>query len=313
LGISSCLLGAQVRWDGGNKRDQWLAEQLGRIVQYYPVCPEMECGFGVPRDPLCLVGDPRAPRLVTSRTKQDRTRRMLQWARRRLRELERADLDGFIFKGGSPSCGTKGIRVYDIHKKKRVASRGQGVFARAFMEHFPLIPVEGDGRLHDPKLRENFLERCLVIKKWRETLRQHRRSRSPMMQFHTDHKLSILSHSPRHYRIMEELVARAEAMPTVALYAKYQQLLMGALHLKTTPAKHVQVLQHVKGYFRTPLSGDERKELQELIDLYRQGQVPLSVPISRINHYARRFGNACLQQQSYLLPEPLHLQLFDLL
>lgn len=313
MGISSCLLGEQVRWNGNHKRDQWLADQLGRCVRYYPVCPEVESGFDVPREPLCLVGDPRAPRLVTSRTKQDHTGCMLQWARRRLKELEGADLDGFIFKGRSPSCGTEGVRVYGIHKKGRASSRGQGVFASVFMEHFPFVPVEDDGRLHDPQLRENFIERCFVMKKWRNTLRQHRWSLSELVRFHTDHKLLILSHSPRHCRIMEELVARAKAMPMTDLYEEYQRLLMDALRLKATPAKHINVLQHITGYLQKQLSSDQRQGLRDTIDCYRRGQVPLIVVIERINHYVCLYDLAFLKGQRYLYPPTLQLLVRDLL
>jgi len=313
LGISSCLLGEQVRWDGGHKRDPWLAEQLGRFVRYYPVCPEVGCGFGVPRESLRLVDDLHAPRLVTLRTKQDHTRRMLQWARRRVRELEGEGLCGFIFKSKSPSCGIERVLVYGVRGKGAPTSKGQGLFARVFMDHFPLIPFEDDVRLQDRQLRANFIERCLVMKQWRDGLRQRRRSRGELIRFHTEHELLLLSHSRRHHRDMDNLVARAKAMPTAVLSAEYQRLLMEALRLKATPAKHVHVLHHITGYFKKQLARDEREELQEVIDCYRQGQAPLSVPIDRINHYARLFDNAYLQGQRYLHPETWQLQMRDLL
>ncbi len=313
MGISSCLLGEQVRWDGGHKRDPWLAEQLGRFVRYYPVCPEVGCGFSVPRESLRLVDDLHTPRLVTLRTKQDHTRRMLQWARKRVRELETEDLCGFIFKGKSPSCGMERVRVYGVKEKGTPTSTGQGLFARAFMKHFPLVPIEDDGRLHAPQLRANFIERVFVMKQWRDGLHQHRRSRGDLVRFHIEHELLILSHSRRHYRIMEGLVARAKAMPTAALYAEYQRLLLEALRFKATPTKHSNVLHHITGYFKKQLSRDARQELQELIDCYRQGRVPLSVPTDRINHYARLFDNAYLQGQRYLHPQTWQLQMHDLL
>jgi uncharacterized protein YbgA (DUF1722 family)/uncharacterized protein YbbK (DUF523 family) len=313
LGISSCLLGEQVRWDGGHKRDPWLAEQLGRFVRYYPVCPEVGCGFGVPRESLRLVDDLHAPRLVTLRTKQDHTRRMLQWARRRVRELEGEGLCGFIFKGKSPSCGTEGVRVYSDKKKEASTVRGQGVFAGVFVEHFPLIPVEDDGRLHNPQLRANFIERVFVMKQWRDGLHQRRRSRGDLVRFHTEHELLILSHSRRHHRDMGNLLARAKAVPTAVLFAEYQRLLLEALRFKATPTKHSNVLHHITGYFKKQLARDEREELQEVIDCYRRGQAPLSVPIDRINHYAQLFDSAYLQGQRYLHPETWQLQMRDLL
>jgi uncharacterized protein YbgA (DUF1722 family)/uncharacterized protein YbbK (DUF523 family) len=306
------LLGEQVRWDGRHKLDPWLAGQLGRFVQYYPVCPEVECGFGIPREPFRLVGNPDAPRLVTSHTKQDYTARVRRWARRRARELERENLYGFIFKGKSPSCGIERVRIYGVQGKGASTSTGQGLFARAFIDHFPLIPVVDAGRIQEPQIRANFIERCIVMKEWRDVLRQQRRSRDELVRLHFAHKLLILSHSPRHQRLMDKLVARAKAMPPAALYAEYQRLLLEALRCKATPAKHVNVLQHIMGYFKKQLSRDERQELQDAINGYRAGQFPLIVPISRINHYARLFNNAELQGQRYLLPQTLQLQVRDL-
>ena len=156
LGISACLLGQEVRYDGGHKLDRFLRDTLGGYVDYVPVCPETECGFGIPREAFRLVGDPESPRLVTSRTHQDHTERMKTWAGKRVRELEKEDLCGFIFKSNSPSSGMERVKVYN--EKGMPEKKGVGMFARAFMEHFPLIPVEEEGRLHDPGLRENFIE-----------------------------------------------------------------------------------------------------------------------------------------------------------
>ncbi|MCJ7546280.1 MAG: DUF523 and DUF1722 domain-containing protein [Deltaproteobacteria bacterium] len=307
LGISSCLLGEQVRWDGGHKLDPGLADQLGRFARYYPVCPEVGCGFSVPREPLCLVGDPHAPRLVTVRTRQDHTGRMLGWARRRVRELGGEELCGFIFKGKSPSCGTERVKVYNA--RGVVAPKGVGIFARVFREHFPLLPVEDDGRLQEPQLRANFIERCLVMKQWRDGLRQRRRSHGKLLQFHTEQALLILSHSPRHHRIIGELVARARTRSTADLYAEYQSLLLEALRLKATPAKHGNVLQHIMGYFKKQLTPDAKQELLEIIASYRQRHVPLIVPITLINNYVRLYDQPYLKGQRYLHPHPLELQL----
>jgi uncharacterized protein YbbK (DUF523 family)/uncharacterized protein YbgA (DUF1722 family) len=312
LGISACLLGEQVRWDGGHKLDPWLVDQLGRLVQYYPVCPEVECGFGVPREPFRLVGNPSAPRLVTSRTKQNCTERMNRWARRRVRGLTRENLYGFIFKGKSPSCGIERVRVYGVSGRDARTTSGHGLFARAFMDRFPLVPVEDADRMQVPQSRANFIERCIVMKEWRDVLRRQRRRSGELVRFHGAHTLLILSHSPRHHRLVNKLVAGAKAGQTAALYAEYQRLLLEALRLIATPVKHSNVLQHVMRYFRKQLSRDERRELQNTIDGYRGGHVPLIVPISRINYYARLFNNVELQGQRYLLPQTLQLQVLDL-
>lgn len=306
LGISSCLVGQRVRWNGEHKLDRFLTDTLGKFVQYVSVCPEVECGFGIPREPLRLVGDARAPRLVTVRTKDDRTEQMVQWARKRVVELEKEELCGFIFKSNSPSSGMEGVKVYN--EKGMSVRKGVGVFARVFMEHFPLLPVEDEGRLYDLRLRENFIERLFALKRWREVLAQER-SRGRVVDFHTNHKLLILSHSPKHHRMMGKLVAQAKGIPLKALYERYQELLMEALRVKATPKKNANVLQHLMGYLKKQLSQDEKQELLEIIDHYRQGYIPLIVPITLINHYVGKYNEPYLKRQYYLHPHPLELQL----
>jgi uncharacterized protein YbbK (DUF523 family) len=212
LGISTCLLGENVRYDGGHKLDWFLTDTLGQYVEYVPVCPEVGCGLGVPRESMHLEGDPESPRLVTIRTKQDMTDRMVSWAKKRVVELEKEGLYGFIFKSDSPSSGMERIRVYN--EKGMAVKNGVGIFARIFMDHFPLLPMEDEGRLHDPKLRENFIERIFTLKRWREVLVK-REKRGEVVDFHTRHKLLILSHSPKHYQIMGKLVARAIDFPAL--------------------------------------------------------------------------------------------------
>jgi uncharacterized protein YbgA (DUF1722 family)/uncharacterized protein YbbK (DUF523 family) len=306
LGISSCLLGEAVRWNGTHKLDRFLVDTLGKFVEYVPVCPEVECGFSIPREPFRLVGDPHFPRFVTSRTKIDYTERMTEWARKRVRDLEKEDLCGFIFKSKSPSSGMEAVKVYN--EKGMPVKKGVGMFARAFMEHFPLLPVEDDGRLHDLKLRENFIERIFAFKRWRERL-EEKQSRGGLVDFHTRHKMLILSHSPQHHRMMGKLVAQAKDFPIRDLYERYQKLLMEALRLKTTPKKNANVLTHVLGYFKKQLTADEKQELLEIIDLYYQGTVPLIVPVTLINHYVRKYDQPYLKEQYYLHPHPLELQL----
>jgi uncharacterized protein YbgA (DUF1722 family)/uncharacterized protein YbbK (DUF523 family) len=306
LGISSCLLGENVRWNGGHKLDRFLTDTLGQYVEYVPVCPEVECGFGIPRETFRLVGDPQDPRLVTSRTKVDHTDRMKAWVRQRVTELEKEDLCGFIFKSDSPSSGMERVKVYN--PKGMPEKKGVGMFARAFMEHFPLIPVEEDGRLHDPKLREIFIEQIFALKRWRETLGQ-KRSLGNLVNFHTHHKLLILSHSPKHFREMGKLVAAGKQLPIAELYAKYESLLIEALRLKTTIKKNTDVLQHIMGYFKKHITADEKKEVLEIIEQYRSGYVPLIVPVTLLNHYVRKYEQPYLRQQIYLNPHPVALKL----
>ena len=161
LGVSACLLGEEIRYDGQHKLDRFIRDTLGQYVEFVPVCPEVECGLGIPREAMRLVGDPQAPRLVTVRTGIDHTERMLAWARKRVKELESENLCGYVFKSTSPSCGMARVKVYDRNGVPK--NTGVGLFARAFMDHFPLLPVEEEGRLHDPKLRETFVESVTTL------------------------------------------------------------------------------------------------------------------------------------------------------
>jgi len=306
IGISSCLLGNAVRWNAGHKLDRYLASTLGQFVEYVPVCPEVEAGFGVPRESFRLVGDPEKPRLMTFKSKIDCTDQMIRWAQKRVKELEKEDLCGFIFKSDSPSSGMIRVKVYN--PKGMPEKKGVGMFARAFMDHFPLIPVEDDGRLHDPAIRENFIERIFTLKRWRDSIRK-KRSLGNLVNFHTSHKLLILSHSQKHYRLMGKLVAGGKKMPVPELYDQYERLLMEAFTLKTTDKKNNNVLQHLMGYFKKQLSADEKQELLQVFGQYRQGFVPLIVPLTLINHYVRKYDQPYLKMQMYLNPHPVELKL----
>ena len=306
LGISTCLLGENVRYDGGHKRDRFIIETVGQFVEFVPVCPEVECGLPVPRESMHLAGNPESPRLVTTHTKNDHTERMVNWARKRVGELEKENLCGFIFKSNSPSSGMERVKVYNDHGMAQKI--GVGMFARAFMDHFPLIPVEEDGRLHDIRLRENFIERIFALKRWRELL-DHDQSRGKLVSFHTQHKLLILSHSQKHSSILGKLVAEAKRIPAEQLYSRYQMIFMEALRLKTTTKKNINVLQHMMGYFKKQLSADEKRELLETIDQYGNEYIPLIVPVTLIKHYVRKYDQPYLKQQLYLNPHPIELKL----
>jgi uncharacterized protein YbgA (DUF1722 family)/uncharacterized protein YbbK (DUF523 family) len=306
LGISTCLLGENVRFDGGHKLDRYLTDTLGQFVEYVPVCPEMECGFGVPRESFRLVGDPENPRLVTTRTNQDHTERMAEWAKRRVGELEKEDLCGYIFKGGSPSSGMERVKVYD---RNGVPSKvGVGLFARIFMNHFTLLPVEEEGRLHDPRLRENFIERIFALKRWRDGLKE-KQSLKALIAFHTRNKLLLLAHSPQHHRQMGKLVAAGKELPLRELYVRYQDIFLDALRLKTTNKKHTNVLMHMLGYFKEQLSAAEKQEMLELIEQYRLESLPLVVPMTMMSHYVRKYDETYLKEQTYLQPHPAELNL----
>jgi len=306
LGISSCLLGNNVRYDGSHSRDRFLTDTLSHYVEYLPVCPEVECGLGTPREFMHLVGSLDAPRLVTGTTGKDYTDQMISWARKRVVELEQEKLCGFIFKKNSPSSGMERVKVYA--GKGAPVKKGIGMFARVFMEYFPLLPVEEEGRLYDVNIRENFIERIFTFKRWRELL-DDEMGRAHIIDFHTRHKLLILSHSQKHYRTMGKLVAQVKDIPVKNFYKRYESLLMEALTLQATPKKHTNVLQHMMGYFKKQLSSQEKKEMLEIVGRYREGYLPLIVPITLINHYVRKYDQPYLRQQYYLNPHPIELQL----
>jgi uncharacterized protein YbgA (DUF1722 family)/uncharacterized protein YbbK (DUF523 family) len=306
VGISSCLLGAPVRFDGGHKHDRYITDTLGQFFDFVPVCPEVECGLGTPRESMHLEGDPAAPRLITSRTRIDVTKQMVRWATRRATELEGEDLCGFIFKANSPSSGMERVRVYN--DRGVPAKAGVGVFAGLFIRRFPLLPTEEEGRLHDPALRENFIERVFALRRWRAFLAARPR-RAALVAFHTAHKLQLLAHSPRIYRELGKLVAGLTALATAELFERYQQLFMEALRQKTTTRKQLNVLQHLIGYFRREVTADEKRELLEVLDQYARGHLPLIVPVTLLRHYVRKYDQPYLKQQHYLAPHPLELAL----
>lgn len=306
IGVSTCLLGERVRFDGGHKRDRFLTDTFGQFVEWVPVCPEVECGLPVPRESMHLAGDPGAPRLVTTKTNVDMTTKMKRWARARLTELEGDELSGFIFKSNSPSSGMERVRVYN--EKGMPRKVGVGIFARAFMERFPLVPVEDEGRLHDADLRENFIERVFAMERLRSLLKG-RASRRELVEFQARHKLQLMAHSPKLQKETGRLVAAAAELRPRDLYDRYAELFLDALKQRATPGKNANALQHAMGYFKRDLGSDERAEAQELIENYRKGYIPLIVPVTMVRHYVRKYRTEYLQDQTYLEPHPLELKL----
>ena len=306
LGVSSCLLGEKTRYDGGHKWEPFITESWGPHLELLPICPEAECGLGVPREVMRLEGEPQAPRLFTVKTRIDHTGRMLTWTRESLVMLEAEDLWGFIFKSGSPSCGPARVKVYDPQGRPR--KQGQGLFAGAFMTTFPLLPVADEVRLHNPQFRDNFIEQLFTLGRWRELLRE-KWTLADLIAFHTRHKLLLLAHSPKHYRLMGRLLAAAEETPAQRLAARYQALLLAAVRLQATPRKQANVLQHILRYFKKVLSAKEKQELLELIDSYRRGNLPLLGILTLLNHYVRKYGSTYLQEQYFLQPHPVELLL----
>jgi len=252
-----------------------------------------------------LTGEPASPRLVTVRTGIDHTDGMTKWAADKLIRLEKEDLCGFIFKSKSPSSGIGGIKVYS---SSGTTDKGTGIFGGAFMHYFPLIPAIDDVRLHNPDLRENYIERVLTYNRWREFMKKGEKTRE-LIAFHTDLKLLLLSHSAKHYSALGVLVAQAKKYRPDVLYSEYIKILMEGLRLLATVKKNTNVLQHIAGYFKKRLSSEDKKELLKVIEKYHKGYIPLIVPKVLINHYVRKFNEPYLKTQYYLNPHPMELML----
>ncbi len=306
VGISACLLGEKVRYNGGDKRDEFLVETLGRHVEWVPVCPEVEMGLGTPRNTLRLVRIGNDVHLTMPKTGENHTESMRSYAAGRLKELAKEDLCGYVLKKDSPSCGMERVRVFDRHGVP--AKSGRGLYADALLREFPNLPVEEEGRLNDPLLRENFIERLFAYARLRELFCGAWKI-SGLIAFQTAHKLLLMAHSPKHYQSLGRLVAGAKSVPRADLRVRYENEFMAALREPATTKKHVNVLQHIAGYFTDHLDPASRQELQSLIRDFQSGLVPLLVPLTLINHYARKFEATYLRGQIYLEPHPKELML----
>jgi uncharacterized protein YbbK (DUF523 family)/uncharacterized protein YbgA (DUF1722 family) len=300
VGISACLLGERVRYDGGHKRDPFLVDVLGAHVEWVPVCPEVELGLGVPRPPLHLARDGRTgTRLLVVKTREDLSARMRAHAAWRARTLTCLALDGYVLKSGSPSCGLSRVPVHD-HRGDAVA-RGRGLFAEALAEAMPLVPMEDERRLARPAVREHFIERMAAAERWRLFLRRDPRA-GDLQTFHARHKYLLLAHSPAHYAALGQLVASAGKRRLARVVEEYGAGFMAALAMPASRGRHVNVLEHMAGFFKRALAEPEREMLGALIRRYRRGRTRLEVPVALIREHARRLGVTYLEEQVYLAP-----------
>jgi uncharacterized protein YbgA (DUF1722 family)/uncharacterized protein YbbK (DUF523 family) len=305
VGVSACLLGAQVRFDGGHKRNRFIDEQLREYFEFVPVCPEVAIGMGTPREPIRLVGLEASPRAVGTRNPAlDVTERLRAYGHQVARDS--GDLCGFVFKKDSPSCGMERVRIYN--DKGMPQANGTGLFAAEIMRAHPLLPVEEEGRLNDPVLRENFINRVFVYARWR-ALGEAGLSKARLVSFHARHKLLILAHSTEGYRELGRLVANLNADPLEQIAARYIQRLMAIITRHATRKRHANVLQHLLGYLRQHADRGDRADLLDAIDGYRRGEYPLVVPVRLLRHHFRRYPHPYVAQQVYLEPYPGELML----
>jgi len=306
LGISSCLLGDLVRFDGGHKKDDFLVRVLGDYVEWIRVCPEVDIGLGTPRESIHLERRAGEIRLVGVRSGADHTEKMREYARDKSAEITGWDLRGYVLKKDSPSCGMERVRIYDANN---VPSKdGVGMFAEALLERNPLLPVEEEGRLRDPRLRENFIARIYAYDRWLNLKASGPKARD-VIAFHTAHKLLLLAHSPEHYRVLGKLVAEAGLLPIDELLARYETDLMAGLKRVASPGRHTNVLQHLAGFLKDELDAADKAELHDIIGEYRAGHVPLITALTLLNHHLRRLGHAWVEAQAYLAPYPRELAL----
>jgi uncharacterized protein YbgA (DUF1722 family)/uncharacterized protein YbbK (DUF523 family) len=306
LGVSSCLLGNAVRYDGGHKRDGFVTDLLGSFVEWVPVCPELEVGMGVPRPALRLARDGAALRLVEIASGRDHTRPMQRYAAQRVRALRAADLCGYVLKRGSPSCGKERVNVYgDRRTPKR---DGQGLYASTLVEAYPKLPIEDEGRLNDPQLRENFIERVFAYRRLRSLFRG-RWTNGQVAAFHTAHELQLMAHAPAAYGELGRLVTSLKRLPRAAVRERYEAGFMGTLARPASRGRNASVLQHAAGHLKQKLDSDSRAELADRIHEYRRGLVPLLVPVTLLRHHARRHEVDTLKRQVFLEPHPVELML----
>jgi uncharacterized protein YbgA (DUF1722 family)/uncharacterized protein YbbK (DUF523 family) len=305
LGISSCLLGQKVRFDGNHKLDSYLTDTFGQYFEWVPVCPEVAIGLGVPRPPIRLVGSPGAPRAVGVKDDSlDVTDKLIAYGRQQARQLD--DLSGYVFKSKSPSCGMERVKIYQ--RTGYPAKSGRGIFAGAFLSGQSWLPAEEEGRLSNPRLRENFIERVFVYRRWQE-LMAHGLTASRLVEFHTRHKLALMAHDVEAYRTLGRLVAQAGRRNLKEVGREYLARLMQAFQRLATPARHANVQMHLMGYLKKHLDADDKAELYGMIHAFRWGKAPFAAPLTLLKHHFRRHAGPYIAGQTYLNPDPRELLL----
>ena len=301
VGISSCLLGAAVRYDGGHKRDRYLADTLSRSVEYVPFCPEVAIGLGTPRAPIQLVRTRAGVRVLgVDRPERDVTEAIERLAHEQARGL--GSLSGYVWKSGSPSCAMARVKVYS--EAGTPAGTGAGAFAGTLMSELPLLPCEEEGRLRDPALRENFLQRVFTYHRWQGLLAEGL-TPERLVAFHTEHEFLILAHDEVIYRELGRLVAGAGRGDLAALAGRYAADLMRALARPASAKRHANVLAHLLGFVSDRLDAGDRAEMVHLIDEYRRGHLPRIVPLALLGHHFKRHPSPHVGYQRYLAPLPV--------
>ncbi|KPA94351.1 YbgA family protein [Pseudomonas asplenii] len=306
IAISACLMGAEVRYNGGHKESRLCSQSLSEHFDFLPVCPEVAIGLGTPREPIRLVGDPQQPRAVgTVHGERDVSRALTDYGTRMANEL--TDICGYIFMQKSPSCGLARVKVYQ-DRGRPAEHAGRGLFAAAFCALHPDLPVEEEGRLNDPVLRENFLTRVFAYADWQQLLAAGL-SRRALTEFHSRHKYLLMAHNPEQYKVLGNLLGSMGRADPNEIGPHYFSQLMSALKKCATRRTHTNVLQHLSGYLKHSISAEDKQEMQQVIGQYRLGIVPLVVPLTLLKHHFRQYPDPYVGLQVYLQPHPENLSL----
>ncbi|WP_297791153.1 DUF523 and DUF1722 domain-containing protein [uncultured Marinobacter sp.] len=306
VGISTCLLGKEVRHDGGHKHSRYCTQVLSKHFEFRSICPELEAGLGVPRPAIHLRDYPEGLRLIETKGTADHTEAMQSFIDEVIPSL--ANLRGYILMAKSPSCGMERIKIHN--EEGRVVHRdGRGMFAEALIKAFPLMPVEEEGRLNDDMLRENFIERVFAYDDWMQNVAGDKLSPQALIEFHTRHKFQLLAHSERIYRQLGPMLGDLKSEPLPELADRYIHSFMEAMSQKVSRGSHVNAMQHLMGYLRDSMADEDRKVLMEQIEAYHRGEIPLVVPMTLLRMAQRREPVDYLLTQQYLTPYPDELGL----
>ena len=308
IGVSACIAGEKVRWNNTDARDAYLTDTLAKYVEFVPLCPEIACGMGIPREKVRQVDCNGDVRLIGYESGDDLTEKMTNWTDRILPGLDKEDLCGFVLESRSPCCALMQGKIFSTTGNP--PRRGAGFFAKLLMTHYPLLPVEASDRLQNPILRENFIRRVFVLKRWRE-LTAKGLNIGNLVDFHTRHKMMIRSHNLRGYRELGKLLGECSIFNADEIFDTYGTMLFRSLALKATPTKNAEILTHAMGYFKKQLNDGDAQELRTMIIAYKNGKIPLVIPLTLLNHYARKHQNPYLMQQYFLNPHPSELKLLN--
>lgn len=311
IGISSCLLGDKVRYDGGHKKNSFITDVLSQYFTFKAFCPEMAIGLGVPRETIRLIKLNDEIKCVGTKTKElDVTKQLYQMA-----EEQRGwhqELFGYILKKDSPSCGMERVKLYHPTENVMPEKIASGLYAKRLMDNFPNMPIEEEGRLFDFRLRENFIKRVFIYARWRTLVGQENQvTISQLQKFHAQHKYIFMSHDQNTMRELGSLVANHQNNNITDICEEYIATMMQLLKKIATPKNHVNTLKHLQGYLKNYLDAADKEELGQINEQYRQGLLPLIVPITLLRHHFRRYPVEYINDSYYLNPHPKELMLFN--